>query len=412
MKLPQIVQIPLRAIIRYARNPRKNAGAVPAVKASLKEFGWRQPIVLDTHHVIVIGDTRYQAACELADEAGDTDGTTTAPCLFADDLTTQQIQALRLVDNKTHELAQWDNPLLKIELEDLPLDWAPIAQSFTKEELGVIAQSVTVPAEPIADVAPQIDRATELQQQWQVEPGQLWALGNHRLLCGDSTQRYDVEKVLGGNIPLLMVTDPPYGVSYNADWRNHALRADGTPIGGRAIGKVQNDTTIDWTVAWQLFLGDVAYCWHDGRHASQIQTSLEQAGFEIRCQIIWAKQQFVISRGDYHWQHEPCLYAVRKGKVGHWTGNRSQTTLWTIDKPIKSETGHSTQKPLACMSKPIQNNSQNGDLVYDPFLGSGTTLIACEQLGRQCRAIEIDPGYCAVTLQRWAEATQQEPHLL
>jgi DNA modification methylase len=257
------------------------------------------------------------------------------------------------------------------------------------------------------DAEPQIDKAEELRAKWGVETGQLWELGDHRLLCGDSTSAEDVARVMGGEKAHLMVTDPPYGVEYDANWRNEALAAS-----ERAIGKVQNDEMADWTPAWRLFTGDVAYIWHAGRRASEVQRSIEAVGFDIRCQIVWAKNMFAIGRGDYHWQHEPCWYAVRKGATGHWAGDRSQTTLWQIDKPMKSETGHSTQKPLECMARPIRNNSNVGDLVYEPFSGSGTTIIACEQLGRKCRAIEISPAYVAVALQRWVDATGKTPKLL
>jgi len=227
-------------------------------------------------------------------------------------------------------------------------------------------------------------------------------VGGHRLLAGDSTKAEDVARVMGGDKALLMVTDPPYGVEYDADWRNRADRANGKPYGARAIGKVENDDVADWTPAWMLFTGDVAYIWHADRRASEVQRSIESAGFVIRCQIIWAKQQFAISRGDYHWKHEPCWYAVRKGATGHWGGDRSQTTLWEIDKHVKSETGHSTQKPIECMARPIRNHDSK--FVYDPFLGSGTTMVACQNLNRKCRGIEISPNYCAVILERMTTA--------
>jgi len=265
---------------------------------------------------------------------------------------------------------------------------------------------------PVIDVEPQIDNAAELAKKWKTKTGQLWQLGEHRLLCGDSTKGEDVARLLGKEKPMLMVTDPPYGVEYDANWRNEADRANGKPYGARAVGKVTGDSECDWTEAWRLFPGDVAYVWHADRHASRVQASVEIAGFEIRCQIVWAKNTFAIGRGDYHWQHEPCWYAVRKCKRGQWSGDRSQTTLWEIDKPQKSETGHSTQKPIECMARPIRNNSKKGDAVYDPFLGSGTTLIACENLGRRCFGLEISPDYVAVTLQRFLDSTGKKPVLI
>jgi DNA modification methylase len=234
--------------------------------------------------------------------------------------------------------------------------------------------------------------------------------GGHRIVCGDSTSAGTVNVALDGAKSHLMVTDPPYGVDYDADWRNHALRADGSKIGGRAIGKVENDTRADWSEAWALFPGDVAYVWHGALHSSEVAQSLEASGFSIRSQIIWAKQQFAIGRGDYHWQHEPCWYAVRKSRPGHYAGDRTQSTLWQIDKPVKSETGHSTQKPVECMKRPIENNSAIGDAVYEPFSGSGTTIIAAQMTGRICHAIELNPAYVDVAVLRWqafvgAEAT-------
>lgn len=226
-----------------------------------------------------------------------------------------------------------------------------------------------------------------------------------------------LKKQWGGALPLLMVTDPPYGVEYDAGWRSKAMPTKNdegrwTTNDGRAKGKVENDNKADWREVWSLFCGDVAYIWHAGNMAHIVAESLISCGFNIRSQIIWAKNQFVIGRGDYHPHHEPCWYVVRDGKTGRYNGDRTQSTLWQIDKPHKSETGHSTQKPVECMSRPIRNNSKTGDAVYEPFSGSGTTIIACEQLGRKCRAIEISPAYVAVALQRWADATGKTPRLI
>jgi DNA modification methylase len=204
-----------------------------------------------------------------------------------------------------------------------------------------------------------------------------------------------------------MVTDPPYGVEYDPNWRNEADRANGEKIGAHATGRVENDDRADWSEAWGLFPGDVAYVWHGGRYASAVQNSLESAGFDIRCQIIWAKSRFAISRGHYHWQHEPCWYAVRRGSKGHWTGDRSQSTLWQIEHN-KSETGHGTQKPVEAMRRPMLNNSSAGQAVYDPFMGSGTSIIAAETTGRVCYGIEIEPKYVDVAIQRWEQFTEKK----
>jgi DNA modification methylase len=217
---------------------------------------------------------------------------------------------------------------------------------------------------------------------------------------------------MGGEVAVLMVTDPPYGVAYDANWRNEMDMANGKPYGERAIGKVTNDDRIDWGAAYSLFTGDVVYVWHCGRSAREVSQNIEDAGFDIVAQIIWVKNNIVIGRGDYHYKHEPCWYAVRKGKNHNWQGSRKESSVWEIDKPLKSETGHSTQKPLECMSKPIENNTAIGDLVYDPFLGSGTTMVAAHRLGRRCFGVEIDPAYCAVSIQRWVDVTGGVPELI
>jgi DNA modification methylase len=212
-----------------------------------------------------------------------------------------------------------------------------------------------------------------------------------------------------------MVTDPPYGVSYDASWRLEA--GVNKPWQTRAEGKVENDDRADWKETWELFQGSVAYVWHGGLHAAQVAKNLEEAGFQIRSQIVWSKPSLVMGRGHYHWQHEPCWYAVRSGRTAEWGGDRKQSTIWNIANMHRTQgsvddgkTFHSTQKPVECMARPIRNH--DSEFVYEPFSGSGTTIIACEQLGRKCRAIEISPAYVAVALQRWADATGKTPKLV
>jgi DNA modification methylase len=233
-------------------------------------------------------------------------------------------------------------------------------------------------------------------------PDDVWVLGPHRVGCGDSTDLDVVGRVLAGASPDLMVTDPPYGVNYDPEWRHRA----GVNNSSRT-GKVENDGRADWEAAWALFPGNIAYVWHGALHAVTVASSLERQGFAIRAQIIWAKERLVIGRGDYHWQHEPCWYAVRSR--GNWTGDRKQTTLWTISsKDQDAETVHGTQKPVECMRRPILNNTSPGGYVYEPFLGSGTTLIAAESCGRVCRAVELSPLYVDVAIRRWQAFTAGE----
>ncbi len=212
--------------------------------------------------------------------------------------------------------------------------------------------------------------------------------------------------MLGGVQPHLMVTDPPYGVEYDPTWR----AAAGVNKNKQRLGKVANDNRADWRDAWALFPGSVAYVWHAGRYASTVQDSLTAAGFDVRSQIIWAKDRFALSRGHYHWQHEPCWYAVRNGPA-NWVGDRKQSTLWNI--PAREGKGfeHGTQKPVECMRRPIENNSSAGQAVYEPFSGSGTTIIAAEISGRSCHAIELLSQYVDVAIERWEAFTGEQARL-
>ena len=226
-------------------------------------------------------------------------------------------------------------------------------------------------------------------------------LGKHRIVCGDSTDQKTVERLLDGAEPDLMVTDPPYGVNYDATWRYKV----GINTKEGAFGKSVNDDTNDWQAAYALFPGRIAYVWMSSLALPAAARELDACGFIRRSLIIWDKGHIVISRGHYHWRHEPCWYAVKKGAQANWNGGRKASTIWEIKKTQKSETGHSAQKPVECMQRAIHNHK--GD-VYDPFIGSGTTLIAGEQEGRIVYAIEIDPAYVDVTVKRWEDFTGQK----
>jgi DNA modification methylase len=254
-------------------------------------------------------------------------------------------------------------------------------------------------------------------------PGDLIVLGPHRLLCGDCRDPAAVALLLEGiEQPGLMLTDPPYGVEYDPGWR-HAAGVNNSP----RLGAVTNDDVSDWTLAWRLFRGNVAYVYHGGLHSATVQLSLEAADFAMRAQIIWIKPRLVMSRGHYHWKHEPVFwaerppegadeedlvceeswYAVRKGATAEWKGGRKQTTVWPIGFSGEVTTVHGTQKPVECMARPMRNHEFAGP-VYDPFLGSGTTLMAAQQLGRPCVGLELDPGYCDVIVARWEAFTGEK----
>ncbi len=294
--------------------------------------------------------------------------------------------------------SSWDDVTLKMELADLQgLGFDLGLTGFSSLDLTKIFSTQDGLTDP--------DEIPEPPANPVSQAGDLWQLGEHRLICGDSTDKATVERVLEGQKPHLCISDPPYGVEYSAQWRNEAMRSDGTPSDGRAIGKVSNDYRADWREAWALFPGDVIYVWHAGVHAGEVEDSLIACGFEIRSQIIWAKNNIAIGRGHYHWQHEPAFYCVRKGTNGHWSGDRKQSTLWQIDKPHKSETGHSTQKPVECMARPLRNNSSPGDRIYEPFSGSFTTGIAAQMNKRIVHAVEIDPIYVDLGILRWEAFT-------
>jgi len=237
-----------------------------------------------------------------------------------------------------------------------------------------------------------------------IQRGDLFELGDHRLLCGDSTKAEDVSTVLAGETPFLCVTDPPYGVQYDPKWRNEAAAKGQLAYAGRRVGEVTNDDRADWRETWALTPSDVIYSWHPPGATSLVHAAaLQDSGFVLRMQIIWAKSNFPIGRGDYHVRHEPCWYAVRKGRASRRTDDRTQTTLWQINLDKNVAGGHSTQKPVECMRKPIENHEPCD--VYEPFCGSGTTIVAAEQLGRRCIAIEIEPSYCQVIIDRWEAFT-------
>ena len=389
-----VIELPLGQIIPYARNPRRNEKAVATVAASITEFGWRQPIVVDEQMVVLAGHTRLEAARQL--------GLESAPVHVAKGLSDAQARAFRIMDNRSSENAEWDDELLGLELGDLlDAEFDLGLTGFTDEELSALMNGLSEDG-----TGPQEgeDEIPETPEDPVSRSGDLWVLGKHRLLCGDATVATDVERLLGDVTPLLMVTDPPYGVEYDPGWRNKAGAA-----ATKRTGKVLNDDCADWREAWALFPGDVAYVWHGALHATTVAESLEASGFNIRSQIIWAKDRLVLSRGDYHWQHEPCLYAVKKTGKGHWAGDRKQTTLWQIaNKDQDAETVHGTQKPVECMRRPILNNSSPGQAVYEPFMGSGTTLIAAETTGRVSLGIELNPAYIDVAVQRWQQFTGQE----
>lgn len=378
-----IRQMPVADLIPYARNARTHSDAqVALIASSIREFGFNNPVLVDGARGIIAGHGRVLAARKL--------GLAVVPAIELTHLTEARKRAYILADNRLAEQAGWDRDLLSMELADLSelgIELAGIG--FEGAELDALLDHRSADPKEEQTPAPPANPVSRL--------GDVWHLGAHRLMCGDATDKAAVARLLDGVHPHLMVTDPPYGVMYDPDWRNRT----GTSQTKRT-GKVLNDDRADWRDAWALFPGDVAYVWHGALHAGTVAQSLIASGFDIRSQIIWAKDRLVLSRGHYHWQHEPCWYAVR-GK-GHWSGDRTQTTLWTIaNRDQDAATVHGTQKPVECMRRPMLNNASAGQAVYEPFSGSGTTIIAAQSCGRVCHAMELDPAYVDVAVQRWQD---------
>lgn len=379
-------------LVPYARNARTHSPEqVGQIAASMREFGWTYPVLVDEEDGIIAGHGRVLAAQKLK--------LLEVPVIVARGWSDAKKRAYVLADNKLSENAGWDAALLKVELGDLQGAGFDLSLTgFSSLELRGIFATQEGRTDPDETPEPPAVPVSHL--------GDLWRLGEHWLACGDCTDKAVVEAVLGGAKPHLCVTDQPYGVQYDPAWRGKALK-DGAK---RSEGQVANDDRADWREAWALFPGEVIYLWHDALTCDVPAASLRASGFELRSQIIWNKGRPAIGRGHYHWKHEACWYAVRKGGNGHWAGDRKQHTVWDIDHP-RSESGHGTQKPVEAMARPIRNNSQPGDHVYEPFSGSGTTLIAAQMNKRVCHAIELNPAYVDVALKRFADFTGVAPIL-
>lgn len=380
-------------LIPYARNARTHDDAqVAEIAGSIRAFGFTNPLLVGPEGDVIAGHGRLAAARRLA--------LPHVPVIVIAGLSDIERRQLVLADNRIALNAGWDAEMLNLELADLSSLGVDLgALGFSEKELSAAFSGNMAAGLTDEDAIPAV--ADEVVSR----AGDVWLLDDHRVICGDSTDPETVVRVLAGATPNLMVTDPPYGVEYDPSWRHRM----GVSTSKRQ-GKVLNDERADWAAAWALFPGEIAYVWHGALHAATVADSLTRQGFSIRAQIIWAKSRLVIGRGDYHWQHEPCWYAVRK--KGHWTGDRKQTTLWTISsKDQDADTVHGTQKPVECMRRPMTNNTAPGESVFEPFLGSGTTLIAAHSIGRICFAVELNPAYVDVAVRRWQAFTGREARL-
>lgn len=379
--------------IAYARNPRRNEAAIDKVASSLKEFGFRQPIVVDREGVIIVGHTRLLAAKKL--------GLKEVPVHMAD-MTPAAARAYRIADNKTNEFATWDDELLALEFEDLKLDGFDLGLTgFDDEELnGLLAQGTK---EGLTDD----DEVPEVPEEPVSKLGDLWILGKHRLLCGDSTKREDVARLMDGAKADLVVTDPPYNVSYTGKTKDAlTIQNDSMSDGGfykflLAVYTNLLDAMND---------GAAIYVFHADMEGVNFRKALVDAGLKLSQCCVWVKQTLVMGRQDYHWQHEPVLYGWKPTGSHSWHSDRKQTTVWNFDRPTRS-TDHPTMKPVDLIKYPITNSSKANQTVLDLFGGSGSTLIACEKTNRQARLMELDPKYCDVIVKRFQDFTGESATL-
>lgn len=385
-----IEQRPLSAITPYPDNPREiPEAAVQGVAESIRRYGFRQPIVVDTDGVIIVGHVRLLAAQQL--------GLETAPVHVAD-LTPDEARAYRLADNRSNENATWDDAGLLSELQAL----ASVADNDLSELAAMTAFGEhELQALLLAEIDPEPDEVDPPEPRAKL--GDLWVLGRHRLLCGDSSKADDVAQLLNGEVPRLMVTDPPFGVQYDPEWRIAAVE-EGRLSFGKPVRtdymEPSDDVDSDYAGVWGLSPATVGYIWQG--HGALVPTAiaLDDLGWERRGLLVWYKQSPVIARGPYAYQSEFCWYAVRKGQKAEWIGPKSQSQVWSIG--WEGGTSHAAQKPVECMERPIRNHK--GD-VYDPFVGSGTTIIAAERQGRACYAMEIEPRYVDMAVVRWEDLT-------
>jgi DNA modification methylase len=387
-----IEDIPLDQLHNDPANVRKHGEQnLAAIKASLARFGQQKPIVVNREGVVVAGNGTLMAARAL--------GWRTVKAVRTG-LEGAEATAFAIADNRTAELAEWDESALQQQLAAIAIEDEELlaATGYDEKELDRLA----------AAAAPEVteDEVPEPPADPITQPGDLWILGEHRLLCGDSTKAEDVERLMDGETPRLMVTDPPYGVNYDPEMRSTA----------KSVGKIANDDRASWLDAWSLFPGDVAYVWHASLFTSVVLADLESAGLRHVSMIIWKKPYATFSMANYHWQHEPCWYCVRPSGTRNWIGSPKESTVWDMTQPKdpygrsgEDKTPHPTQKPVEAMARPMRNHDHQ--IVYDPFLGSGTTLIAAEQLGRTCYGMEISPAYCDVIVKRWETLTGQKAKL-
>ena len=380
MNTQRLEQVPIDKLVPYARNARTHSKEqIAQLRSSLREFGFVSPAVIDHDYNILVGHGRIKAARE--------EGYETVPCVFAENLTDAQKRAYILADNQLALNAGWDEEMLSVELSDLQDNAFDLSLlGFDEKELEKLLGGGT-------------DLSAALEKASFVEPGDIWTVGRHRLICGDATSADDVAKLMDGKRANLILTDPPYGVSFKASdgltIQNDSLK--GEDFYNFLLSAFKN-------MADHLEKGGAAYCFHADTEGLNFRKAFIDAGFHLAGVCIWVKNSLVLGRSDYQWQHEPVLYGFLQNGRHPWYADRRQTTIWNYDKPKRNK-DHPTSKPLDLLGCPIQNSSQENAVVIDTFGGSGSTLMACEQLNRTCMMMELDPKYASVILRRYVENT-------
>ncbi len=402
---------PVERLVPYIRNPRKNDGAVDRMVASIREFGFKIPVLARSDGEVVDGHLRLKAAKKA--------GISEVPVILCDEWTAAQVKAFRLMVNRSVTWADWDEELLALEMQELQAtDFDLALTGFDPKQIDDL---LAIDDEEKANAAPPLPETPVSRT------GDLWLLGEHRVLCGDSTDAAAVALLLGERQPRLMVTDPPYGIELDTEWRDRAGlnglgAAEPSYMKQRTAGhketSISGDTRADWSEAFALAPSlEAAYVWHASKFTREVLDGLLRIGFLHHQQIIWDKGRTVLTRTHYWFQHEPCWY-VRK-KNAPWFGKAGEnSTIWSSPSPkfIMGGSGeekydHPTQKPVELMRRPILNHLRRGELVYEPFLGSGTTLAAAELTERICYGLELDPKYMDVVIQRWQTLSGKQAKL-
>jgi DNA modification methylase len=396
MNALQVCAWPVEKLIPYARNARTHsAEQVAQIAASIAEFGFVNPVLIGPDNVIIAGHARLLAARKL--------GMTEVPVIVLDHLTETQRRALVLADNRLALNAGWDEEMLRVELESIRDDGFDLELTgFSDDELEDLLRE---PEEVVAGNTDE-DAVPEAPETAVTVPGDVWLLGDHRLLCGDATQIEAVEKVLAGGLADMVFTDPPYNVNYGATMKDK-LRGKKRKIANDDLGEGFEQFLRDACVNMLSVTKGAIYICMSSSELHTLHRAFTESGGHWSTFIIWAKNVFTMGRSDYQRQYEPILYGWKEGTDHYWCGARDQGDVWFVKKPIANDL-HPTMKPVELVERAIRNSSKSRDAVLDPFAGSGATLIACEKTGRQARLIELEPKYCDVIVRRWQQFTGKQ----